>query len=59
MFINQCDNFDLKIPNTTSCETISSGVMLDGVSNAVNLIATRIAYIQSSAIQSDTLAELD
>lgn len=54
MLTNQCDKFEFELPETVQCSSIANGVMVGGVAQAVNLLSSRLNYIEdqpsSSAI---------
>lgn len=45
MFDNQCNAFQYDLPSNITCEKLCDGVMLDGVSKAINFLSHRMAKI--------------
>lgn len=54
LFINQCPNLNTSLPSSMKCDMICDGVMMDGISNAINFLATRIEFIDQMVTLDET-----
>ncbi len=59
MFDNQCQGSFYDLPSPITCDILCDGVMIDGVSKAINYLSHRMAYIQRIPATPSTVSELN
>lgn len=59
MFDNQCQSSVYDLPNQVTCDMLCDGVMVDGVSKAINYLSHRMAFIKRIPSTPSTVSELN